>query len=101
MKVERSWLITSAFWAYLIIAIILYGYLKVAWVNNIYFLLGFAPFLAILVWYVIAGFDIATRRGQKKSDWVLGPYGDLRRREPQRCQSQNLPTSEMESNARK
>lgn len=91
MKAKPDWLIASAWWAYLITAVILYGYLHVAWANTLDLLLGFSVLVAFSVWYVIHRFRY--RDPSRPAGWLvrMGIYAG---REAQRCQPGNLPKGE-------
>jgi hypothetical protein len=82
MKISTGWLITALAWAYFVTALFLYIYLKIAWVNTLDVLLGFAVLVAFSAWFVIDRFRYRDPSSPRTSKWVLGPYGDIRRRKP-------------------
>jgi hypothetical protein len=89
LRFKASTLLAAAMWLYFIVAIILYVYLNVAWVNTFDFLFG-AFFLVILsVWYVIDRIRYRDPSRPRTSRWAIGPYGMICRRGSGECPPQN------------
>ncbi len=80
MKIKPGWWIACAWWIYFITAMFLYGYLKVSWVNTLDLLLGFAALLVLSVWYIVDRIRYRDPSRPRKCGWVIGSYGDFRRR---------------------
>ena len=78
MKVQRKWLIVSAFWLYFLTTVFLYNR-GAAWVNTFELYLEFAVTLALSLWYVVDRLQHRNAQGRRKGNWAVGPWGVYRR----------------------
>lgn len=80
VKIQKGWLIFSACWVCFFASVLLYIRFRLAWMSAFELILEFAVLLAMSAWYVTDRIRYRDGKNQKKSTWVIGPWGIRRRR---------------------
>jgi len=74
MKLKVGTLIGIGVWVYFITAIVLSVYFNVSWIDTLDFLLGVVLTFGLAVWFIIDRIKYPDP-SQRKSRWLITPYG--------------------------